>query len=653
MQDYRRSVDPVLKHEFRKAPEGSSRRLRASLALLPADPAQIEYLFDRMLDAEPADLLVIRDALKGSRGVLDVRLWGLLEDPRSDPHRGLSAACVLADYDSAGSDAQWAACSPLIAERLLASLLENPSRYSPLLDALRPVRERLLTPLAMIFRDSKKPDSERFLATSMLGDYAADRPETLAELLMDSDPRQFAVLFPRVQVREQAWSFLESELARKTPPEATDEEKDKLAQRQANAAVALVRLDRADQVWPLLRHGPDPSLRSYIANRLKPLGADPRALVARLESRDAPVVPTPTPGRALMEVILFHPQISVRRALILALGEYEADRLPLAVRAPLLTKLLEMYRNDPDSGIHGAAGWTLRRWRQDGQLDAADAELKRLKDRGDRRWYLNSQGQTLAIIEGPVEFTIGSPSSERDRYGTEISHRKRITRRFAIGVKEISVEQFQRFLRANRNIRHSYTHKYTPDPQGPQISVTWYEAAAYCNWLSLQEGLTPCYEPNPDGEYAERMKTRPDLLVCSGYRLPTDAEWEYACRSGTVTSRYYGRSVELLGKYAWYAQYSDERTWPCGLLRPNDVGLFDMLGNVYEWCQDTIRSYTPEDDREDTIVPEFLVLQNKDLRVLRGGAFFGPAADVRSAFRNGLPPSYRYDYFGFRPARTY
>src|SRR5262249_19074154 len=202
-------------------------------------------------------------------------------------------------------------------------------------------------------------------------------------------------------------------------------------------------------------------------------------------------------------------------------------------------------------------------------------------------------------------------------------------------------------------IKHSYTHKYTPDPQGPQISVTWYEAAAYCNWLSVQEGLTPCYEPNAAGEYAENMKTRPDLLECSGYRLPTDAEWEYACRSGTVTSRYYGRSVELLGKYAWYSQYADERTWPCGLLRPNDLGLFDMLGNVYEWCQDTVRTYSPDDNPEDRTIPDFLVLQNKDLRVLRGGAFFGPAADVRSAFRNGLPPSYRYDYFGFRLARTY
>ena len=82
------------------------------------------------------------------------------------------------------------------------------------------------------------------------------------------------------------------------------------------------------------------------------------------------------------------------------------------------------------------------------------------------------------------------------------------------------------------------------------------------------------------------MKTVPDFLDRSGYRLPTEAEWEYACRSGAVTSRYYGGSVELLGQYAWYNQNSKDRAWPCGLVKPNDLGLFDMLGNVYEWCQE-------------------------------------------------------------------
>jgi formylglycine-generating enzyme required for sulfatase activity len=163
-----------------------------------------------------------------------------------------------------------------------------------------------------------------------------------------------------------------------------------------------------------------------------------------------------------------------------------------------------------------------------------------------------------------------------------------------------------------------------------------------------------CYLPNEAGPYAEGMTIPADVLERTGYRLPTEPEWEFACRSGTVTSRYFGLSIELLGKYAWFQTNSRDHTWSCGSLLPNDLGLFDMLGNEFEWVQDGVHSLRPERKRLfDDVITISESLNETVPRLLRGGTFYFPPAIVRSAYRDRSAPASRSTSYGFRPARTY
>ena len=414
-------------------------------------------------------------------------------------------------------------------------------------------------------------------------------------------------------------------------PVVSDEDKEILAKRQCNAAIGLLRLKETRKVWPLLTHSPDPRVRTWIIHRLSPMGASPQVLAARLDQEA---------------------DVSSRRALILALGEYD-DISPVDQKA-LSEKLIVLYREDPDPGVHESSEWLLRRWGKQDDIASIDAEFATSKMESNRRWYINGQGQTMVIIPGPVEFLMGSPAAENDQYLQERLHRQRIGHSFAMATKETTVEEFQRCFRATNSIEDRYGKRYAPDPDCPQTAVTWYKAAAYCRWLSEQEGIAEdqmCYPKT--WEIIEGMRLPKDYLSRTGYRLPSEAEWEYACRAGTISSRYYGETEELLGEYAWYLHTANDRTWPVANLKPNDVGLFDMQGNALEWCQELFLNYPAStkdravEDREDTAP-----LTDRDSRVLRGGSFYSPPSGVRSASRGGYQPANRANGLGFRIART-
>ena len=169
----------------------------------------------------------------------------------------------------------------------------------------------------------------------------------------------------------------------------------------------------------------------------------------------------------------------------------------------------------------------------------------------------------------------------------------------------------------------------SPTLQHPAQQVSWYDASMYCNWLSRREGLKPCYEWN-----VAKKKSDISLVLIpgsTGYRLLHEAEWEYACRAGTLTEFSSGDDETLLVDYC--QMYPSELTSVCGEKLPNAWGLHDTHGNVWEWCW----------DKQST---------SDFLRVVRGGSFFGEERWVRSSRRDCLPPDYRHAHYGFRIAMT-
>jgi len=264
-------------------------------------------------------------------------------------------------------------------------------------------------------------------------------------------------------------------------------------------------------------------------------------------------------------------------------------------------------------------------------------------------------------------FDMGFPGWEVGRYADELPRRMRIAHDFWISSTPVTRKQYLTFLRdqssqldggmlvttRNRELdiqADSAVLSVCPDDDCPAVFITWYLAAQYCNWLNKKEGLTPCYEPDSQfGRFAERMRPKPNFLDLNGFRLPTEAEWEYACRAGTATSRYFGNDPDLLDSYAWFGGNSNKVTHPVRSMPPNSFGLFGMLGNVQTWCHDSVSAYdqTVVDDSGDNSI-----LMDSVPRILRGGSFASAVRQVRAAYRFGATPNYRHLTIGFRIAQT-
>ena len=215
------------------------------------------------------------------------------------------------------------------------------------------------------------------------------------------------------------------------------------------------------------------------------------------------------------------------------------------------------------------------------------------------------------VLIPPGKFMMGSPTTEKDRSSDEEQHPVRISKGFYMGATEVTQGQYRAVMNAQPRIQVSDDY--------PATYVNWHEAAEFCKKLSEKEGRI--------------------------YRLPTEAEWEYACRAGTTTAYSFGNSDSEIGDYAWFDKNAkNDAEQYVRQKKPNAFGLYDMHGNVYEWCSDWYdRYYYPKSPAADPQGASAGIG-----RVHRGGDWFSDPSSCRSANRDGSGPNLRLDHVGFR-----
>jgi formylglycine-generating enzyme required for sulfatase activity len=252
----------------------------------------------------------------------------------------------------------------------------------------------------------------------------------------------------------------------------------------------------------------------------------------------------------------------------------------------------------------------------------------------------------MVQIQGGA-FTMGSPTNESGRWSDETQHQVTLTG-FYMGKYPVTQGQYEAVIETNPS---SFTTPVSPETSTanrPVEMVTWYDAVEFCNKLSEQEGLTPVYEitgRTPATGYPITYATVTPDWSANGYRLPTEAQWEYACRAGTITA--YNTGDTISDSTGWYSGNSDDRTHSVGENPANAYGLYDMHGNVHEWCWDWFNpSYYTSSPTQDPTGEDSGIM-----RVLRGGSWENSGSFLRSASRAGSYPYSRAESFGFRLVR--
>jgi formylglycine-generating enzyme required for sulfatase activity len=259
---------------------------------------------------------------------------------------------------------------------------------------------------------------------------------------------------------------------------------------------------------------------------------------------------------------------------------------------------------------------------------------------------VDKDDSTFFVLVNGGTFLMGSSPEKSNNAVSDGLHHKVTLNSFYIGRHQVTQKEYERLMQQNPS--------HFKGPMLPVEQISWYNAVDYCNRLSQQEGLTPAYtiekfkkDPNNKNSGDDLRWTVTWNRSAEGYRLPTEAEWEYAAKGGSGASRIFlyagSNDADMV---SWYGANSKGSTHPVGGKAPNSIGLYDMSGNVWEWCWDWVGPYTTEPQTDPAGA-----VSGSD-RVYRGGGWAFSTKHLRCVDRYGTNPKHFGNYLGFRIVRS-
>lgn len=560
----------------------------AAVALLPTNPEEAVFLRQRLLTCRPQEQPLLLEALTPQKAAVVVELWTVLENEAADPEMRFRAALALARFDppTPENSQRWTDVEPLITRRFVASVTYDRQAYSVVLASAVPLTSIIAGPLSDAVRTKSVDPVETIMARQLLIDLLQDRPKELTELILNAHTEDVIRSLPILDKdRAEILSVLREAVTTGYEDTLSQLEWNDRARRQSMAAALLLRDRQTRDVWQVFRQSSQPDARTNLIHLVQPLGVDPALLAARLQKEK---------------------DSGIRAAILMALGEYDPQNI--VDSESLVASITEIYINDPDAAMHGAARWILSQWKGMefvSQIPLVTTELPSPAVTGSWR----TDATTLTFITFvPSEANVPP---------------------FEISATEVQSSMISAVLPD-----YGFEVEYAESNECAAYTISWFEAVEYCQKQTLAVGMTPedqCYEAVAE---PHRYRLKSNYSALRGYRLPTQEEWDAALIGNAESTFEFGNDVKMMEQYEWVELKRNAFSRVPGQKKPNRSGLFDMNGNLAEWCADP--------------------MWTKKLRPVRGGSRNTelPYFLENPRMTGLLAPNLRWRSFGFRLARS-